>query len=62
VTALLEYLDEVWKISQEALKTITSVSMQNAVIMCTVFILLQYFGSRIAHLTNILENHPIMLP
>jgi len=26
-----------------------------------VFILLQYFGTRIAHLINILENHPIML-
>jgi len=35
--------------------------MQNAVIMCTVFILLQYFGTRIAHLINILENRPIML-
>jgi len=29
--------------------------------MCTVFILLQYFGARIAHLINILENRPIML-
>jgi len=30
--------------------------MQNAVIMCTVFILLQYFCTRIAHLIEILEN------
>jgi len=29
--------------------------------MCTVFILLQYCGARIAHLINILENRPIML-
>jgi len=53
----------VGKISQEALKTITvqSVLMQNAAIMCTVFILLQNFGTRIVHLINILKNHPIML-
>jgi len=35
--------------------------MQNAVIMYTVFILLQYFRARIVHLINILENRPIML-
>jgi len=29
--------------------------------MCTVLILLQYFGARIVHLINILENRPIML-
>jgi len=28
--------------------------------MCTVFILLHYFGTRIAHLINILENRPII--
>jgi len=29
--------------------------------MCTVFILLQYIGARIAHLINTLQNRPIML-
>jgi len=35
--------------------------MQNALIMCTIFILLQYFGGRIAYLIKILKNRPIML-
>ena len=61
MTALLEYLDLISlsvKISQETLKTITvqDVLMWNAVIMCTVLILLQYFGMRIVHLIIILES------
>ena len=54
MTALLEYLDlyfrELWK---ETLTAFCSIK-------CTVFIL-QYFGARIAHVINILENRPIML-
>jgi len=63
VTALLEYLKLTFmKCEKSAQKiTVQGVLMQNAVMVCTVFILLQYFGTCITQLINILENRPIML-